>query len=299
MPRPIVLFIAGMGRSGSTLLGDVLDTFQGVTAVGELHHIWGRGAVENWRCGDGPLFRDHPVWQQVVSAVEAADPGVSVAARALRVERLRGDRRKVVRNAGHEISGDALAYRAEFEVIYKTLASVAGTQLIVDTGKVPFHAAIMQGASDIDFRVLHLVRDPCAVAFARSRVKQTIGPSGEAAQMQKFSSVLSGLRWGRRRREVLRLRKTGPFATLSYEAFCQDPAYALRAIRDVLDLPFADGDLDRLASAEFVRQPGLAFSGNPNRLSACQTQIRSDDRWTARMPWYNKALVRALSGASA
>ncbi|MFT5362413.1 MAG: hypothetical protein ACI9VX_000030, partial [Dinoroseobacter sp.] len=68
MPRPIVLFIAGMGRSGSTLLGDVLDTFDGVTAVGELHHIWGRGADENWRCGDGPLFWDHPGWQRVVAA---------------------------------------------------------------------------------------------------------------------------------------------------------------------------------------------------------------------------------------
>ena len=299
MARPIVLFIAGMGRSGSTLLGDVLHTFDGVTAVGELHHIWGRGAVENWRCGDGPLFREHPVWQRVVAAVEASEPGLTLAARAVRVNDLRSNRRKLVRQAPCVIRGAALAYRAEFEVIYQTLADATDAKVIVDTGKVPSHAAIMQSSTGVDFRVLHLVRDPCAVAFARSRTKQTIGPSGQAAQMQKFSALMTALRWMRRQHEVEKLSRGGVFATLSYEAFCQTPAQTLRAVRNALGLPIEDAEIDRLGSAQFARTPGLAFSGNPCRFSTNMTRIASDDRWRGHMPWYNKALVRALSGARA
>jgi hypothetical protein len=297
MPRPIVLFIAGVGRSGSTLLGDVLDTFDGVTAVGELHHIWGRGADENWRCGDGPLFWDHPVWQRVVAAVEASEPGTTLRERATRADNLRKDRRKLVRKAPDGISGAALAYRAEFEVIFQTLADATNAKVIVDTGKVPFHAAMMQPATGIDFRMLHLVRDPCAVAFARSRTKPTIGRSGQVRQMRRFSPLMTALRWARRQHEVQTLSAHGEFATLSYEAFCKSPAHSLRAVRDALDLPIKDTDLDRLMSAQFIRRPGLAFSSNPNRLSASMTRITSDDRWRANMPWYNKALVRAVSGA--
>lgn len=296
MARPIVLFVAGMGRSGSTLLGDVLDTFDGVTAVGELHHIWGRGAVENWRCGDGPLFREHPVWQRVVAAVEASDPGLSVSARAARVQRLRRNRRKLVR---HPDGPSARAYRAEFEVIYKTLAQASGAGVLVDTGKVPFHAAIMQTSRDIDFRVLHLVRDPCAVAFARSRTKPTLGPAGQVAQMQRFSAVITSLRWLRRRQEVASLARGGLFTTLSYEAFCDAPSHAMRTLRDTLSLPFDVADIERLGRGEFTRTPGIAFSGNPNRLASTLTRISTDDRWRAHMPWYNKVLVRAVSGAIA
>ncbi len=294
MGRPIVLFIAGMGRSGSTLLGDVLDTFQGYTAVGELHHIWGRGAVENWRCGDGPLFRDHPIWQSVVAAVEQAEPNVSLVKRAQRLERIRHNRRNILRLGLHAQPSATMAYRAEFEVVYRTLAKISGATVIVDTGKVPFHAAIMQSSPEVDFRVLHLVRDPCAVAFARCRVKDTIGPLGQAAQMQKFSVALTVLRWRRRRREVEQLAQAGRFATLSYEAFCNDPTYALRAVTQALDLPVSEADLDTLSTAQFTRQPGIAFSGNPNRLSVSKTLIKNDDRWCTYMPWYNKALVRLL-----
>ena len=43
-PRPKILFIAGIGRSGSTLLSRMLAQIDGFQAVGELHHLWQTGA---------------------------------------------------------------------------------------------------------------------------------------------------------------------------------------------------------------------------------------------------------------
>ena len=51
-----VLYIAGEGRSGSTILGNILSQIDGFFSVGEMHHIWDRGFIENWRCSCGATF---------------------------------------------------------------------------------------------------------------------------------------------------------------------------------------------------------------------------------------------------
>ena len=55
MTRPDVrvAYIAGAGRSGSTLLAMMLGTLPGWVSVGELRHLWARGVEENQLCGCG------------------------------------------------------------------------------------------------------------------------------------------------------------------------------------------------------------------------------------------------------
>jgi len=48
-----VLFIGGLGRSGSTLLDRMLGRLDDVWSVGELVHLWERGLSQNNRCGCG------------------------------------------------------------------------------------------------------------------------------------------------------------------------------------------------------------------------------------------------------
>ena len=46
-----ILLIVGNGRSGSTILGNVLGSIGGVAHVGELHHIWIRGLATTGYAG--------------------------------------------------------------------------------------------------------------------------------------------------------------------------------------------------------------------------------------------------------
>ena len=62
-----VLYVAGSGRSGSTILGNILGGVEGFFSVGELRLIWERGLIRNWLCGCGVSFRECPVWSEVVS----------------------------------------------------------------------------------------------------------------------------------------------------------------------------------------------------------------------------------------
>ena len=60
-----VLFIAGWGRSGSTLLDRMLGQVPGVFSAGELRDIWERGVREDRLCGCGQPFRECAVWRKV------------------------------------------------------------------------------------------------------------------------------------------------------------------------------------------------------------------------------------------
>jgi len=62
-----VLFIAGEGRSGSTIIGDILGQIEGFFSVGELFYVWDRGLIQNWRCSCGLSFEECPVWSEVIA----------------------------------------------------------------------------------------------------------------------------------------------------------------------------------------------------------------------------------------
>ena len=81
-----VLYIAGWGRSGTTLLDNLLGQIEGFTSTGELHNLWQRGLIDGRDCGCGLRLTDCPFWQEVLTAgfggVERVDPGAAVAAQA-------------------------------------------------------------------------------------------------------------------------------------------------------------------------------------------------------------------------
>ena len=67
MTAPIrLLFVAGAGRSGTTILNTILGQVPGMVAVGEVRYIWERAFGENHRCGCGEPFARCPFWSDVI-----------------------------------------------------------------------------------------------------------------------------------------------------------------------------------------------------------------------------------------
>ena len=60
-----VLFVGGLGRSGSTVLDMLLAQEPGMVPVGEVRHLWERGLRDNDLCGCGAPFHDCPFWRAV------------------------------------------------------------------------------------------------------------------------------------------------------------------------------------------------------------------------------------------
>ena len=84
--QPTVLFIAGLGRSGSTLVDRVLGSLPGVQSLGEVVHLWQRGLVDNETCGCHEPFRSCPFWGKVGQAAYGGWDDFDVA-EAMRLQR--------------------------------------------------------------------------------------------------------------------------------------------------------------------------------------------------------------------
>jgi hypothetical protein len=65
-----VLYLAGSGRSGTTLISHILDQLDGVFAGGELRYVWERGLERDDFCGCGCRFSACPFWSAVVAEVQ-------------------------------------------------------------------------------------------------------------------------------------------------------------------------------------------------------------------------------------
>jgi hypothetical protein len=293
-----VLYIAGSVRSGSTVLDKVLGELDGFFAGGEISYVWERGLVENWLCGCGARFRDCPVWSAVLRSafggIDAVDARRMIALQR-KATRIRYVPRVVLSSRNGGASGADLApLRENLSRLYSAIRSTTGSRVIVDSSKLPGYGYLLDGVPGIDLRVVHLVRDPRAVAYSWMR-KKTQVDRGAEGDMHRSGPFMSSVLWSIWNSTAEALWKPSPerYLLLRYEDFVRDPSAAVRRIQGWLgeeagDLRFLDGHSVRLGVAHTV-------AGNPNRLETGRIQIHPDLEWTSRMALRDRALVTGLT----
>ena len=62
---PVVVYVGGLGRSGSTLLERALARLPGFVGLGEVVYLWERGLLNDETCGCGEPFSDCAFWRAV------------------------------------------------------------------------------------------------------------------------------------------------------------------------------------------------------------------------------------------
>lgn len=294
-----VLYIAGLGRSGSTLLADLLAQAAGVVNVGELRHLWLRGPVEDVLCTCGVPFSACPFWTAV--GERAFGGWDEVDARELlelkdRVDRHRHLHRIVWSRLSGRPSDSIERYTAVLERLYEAIAHVSGCDVIVDPTKDPPHAFLLWRSALIDLRIVHLIRDSRAVAYSWSkRVRRPEVVDGDAF-MDQASAGKIAWKWNDYNLlfEALR-RMRVPSISIRYEAFVGAPAHhAARALSLVADR----GVTGRPAVSQdrvFHRSSGHALSGNPGRFQRGPVEIRRDDAWRRQLPRRQFLAVSAIT----
>ncbi len=73
-----VLYIAGKGRSGSTLLSSLLGQLPGFFNAAAMSKLWVWGLVENYRCGCGLPMQECPTWRAVLTEADALLEGTDI-----------------------------------------------------------------------------------------------------------------------------------------------------------------------------------------------------------------------------
>lgn len=293
-----MLYIAGSGRSGSTILGRILGQVEGFFLVGELRYIWDRGLIENRLCSCGVNFKECPVWGKILSYAFGgsdrvdAEELVRLRDRGLRTRHVmlaptRGTVQAKVAQMGE--------YNGALEKLYRAAQFVSRSRVIVDTSKGPAYAQVLQNIPSIDLYILHLVRDSRAVAYSwEFRKKPKMADWNLNEFMVPHGPVESSLFWLGSNFTIERFWRRNPerYMLLRYEDFVDNPFHSvkniLRFLGEGAKLPFVNSQEVSLAVSH-------TFSGNPDRFQSGTVKIKSDEGWKRKMSGDRQALVTAMT----
>ena len=297
MSRTTVVYLSGFGRSGSTLVERMLGAAPTWVNVGELVDLARSVARTDELCGCGEPFSRCPVWTRVG---ETAFGGwtTDVLDRLARVQRSAARQRHLpgLLAPRRAASGALVELRNAYAAMYRAVAEVTGSTVVVDASKGPALGAALAGAPDVDLRMLNVVRDPRAVAWSwRRHVDRPHATSG-TDEMWRIPVHRSAAQWSALQLEVEAIAYAGrlPVARIRYEDLVSDPVRTLATATATLDVPLGPGDLP-VAGGEVVLQPSHGLSGNPGRFRSGRVPLTRDDRWVTEMPGSSRALVTALT----
>lgn len=291
-----VLYIGGLGRSGTTLLERILGELPGACALGEVVHLWRRGLIADERCACGTSFTQCDFWHAVGDEAFGGWDRLDVP-RVLRlqaaVERTRHIPRLAARRTETPHGRHVTTYAQHYARVYRAAAAVSGAEVVLDSSKHSALAYCLAYAPGLDLRVVHMVRDSRGVAY--SWTKTVARPeTGGAGQMHRYAPGRAALLWNAHNAALGLLRHRGvPVLRLRYEELLTDPVAATRSVAafaglDAGSLDFLDGASVRLGTAHSV-------AGNPMRFATGEIPLRHDDAWRAALPPRQRVLVGALT----
>lgn len=293
-----VLYLAGLGRSGSTLLSRLLGQVEGICAVGEAHHLWRTGApraAEDELCGCGRTYAECGFWPDRLRAVFGGEtPLADMQRLALQVARIR----HIPKLEGHgdEAFERAVSdYAAVWRELYQELAAASGADVILDASKDLGPLFFLSRIEGLEVGLVHLVRDPRGVAYSWSRRKRRPEFVDREVLMNRHGALDVSWRWRYSNRLAERAKTVFPnHLTLRYEDFVEAPRSTLQQVcslvgLEAVDLSFIDGQEAKL------RRSNCTLSGNPMRFDQGGLTIRPDTRWRTDYPPARRALVSLLT----
>ncbi|MGX6602725.1 sulfotransferase [Micromonosporaceae bacterium Da 78-11] len=291
-----VLYLGGLGRSGTTLVERLLGELPGVCALGEVVHLWQRDIRDDERCGCGERFSGCTFWRQVGELAFGGWHRVDVdRVHALRdaVERTRHIPRLASAN---EASDEVREYAGYYSRVYAAAAEVSGSAVVVDSSKHSALAHVLRWADDIDLRVVHVVRDARGVAY--SWTKTVTRPETDGGdEMTRYSPGRSALLWNAHNAAFGLLARRGvAVRRIRYEEFLTDPRAELIRIGEFAGLRLTADDMSFLRPDHADLTVGHSAAGNPMRFTVGRLPLRQDDAWVRALPSAQRRLVGAVCG---
>jgi len=299
-----VLYLGGLGRSGSTLLERSLGQIDGLACIGESVHLWQRGLRDDELCGCGTAFSQCSFWQRVGKSAFGGWDRVD-ADQMMRLK-LSVDRSRHARRLLHAVAHRGAPVRGEFARslrrygelltrLYSAVLEVSGADIVVDASKHASTALVLAATPGIDLKVLHVVRDSPAVAY--SWTKQIARPeAGPGEYMATWTPAQTAVHWTSENALIDRLARRGTATQrVRYEDFTADPRATLADLMAFLGRPDIDDALSFVQGSSIRLDPSHTVAGNPMRFSSGVVDVVADQAWRAAFPQQQRRLVSGLT----
>ncbi|MDZ4767395.1 MAG: hypothetical protein SGI73_22880 [Chloroflexota bacterium] len=289
-----ILFIGGTGRSGSTILGRVLNEAEGCFFVGELDRVWGQ-LVTQRNCVCGKPYSECEVWAPIF---QHAFGGVQedIAIKMMEFQRRLSKEflQMVFRPAQWARQAWVREYIDMTERLYLAVRDVTGCRLLIDSSKGGSYNHFLSRIPSLSVYCLHLMRDPRGVVntyneFWRPRKREgflkVVVPT--LLGWDKAQILMEG--WGRF------LRGSAKYMQMRYEDFVAQPQAHARTIFDFADEPQLAATLpfknERIISLHLAHITG----GNAGSNRVGDIELKLSERYHTRLSRRDKFAAVALT----
>ncbi len=290
-----VLYIAGAGRSGSTLLSNILGQLHGVVSVGELYYLWERGLEDNILCGCGTPVRECEFWGHVLrrtsrtAGIEDIGPVLRAGVASVRTRHLvnmLSERDRQVFLARSQPFLDLLQH------LYAAIRDETGCNYIIDASKLPTYGFLLTTIPTLEVSLIHLIRDSRAVGFSWQRKKYNPDSDALFGRIGPVRSALIWNAWNLGAEMLGRLLPPERQYCLHYETFIQQPDKTLADIIALINLEVRSTGI--VENGRVTMQQAHTIGGNPIRFRRTM-QLRLDTEWQRATPIAQRALTTALT----
>jgi hypothetical protein len=287
-----VIFIAGQGRSGSTVIDSILGTLEGVSSFNEIYRLWEEGFVNNNVCPCGNRFKECEFWTAVVREAFGKKIDIEYVMNLHNnVDHSRHLLKIFTGIHGPEFKNKLNEYKKILKALYFALAKVGGKNIIVDSSKVPSRALILNQIPGIEIHAVHLVRDVHATVYAWKKKKPNPA-TGNA--LPQYSTVRSVFFWQVRNIFAELLAMKMPCKRILYEDFAKHPQETLQSLIDTLK-PTMGKKLKFVDSKSINLGTSHSMGGNPRRFSSGVTRIQLDQEWMLKLDSRTRRIVTMMS----
>lgn len=296
-----VLYVAGTGHSGSTLLSFVLNAHPEILAIGEMHApVFPRDEPNRRACSCGSPMVDCPFFRKL--ARRLPDGGRSFDPASWDLQYRLTDRPLAtrlffgsLRNSTLESLRDGFVgllpvYRSrrarldrETVAFVRAALEAGGKRVFLDATKDPIRIRFLAGLDGVRLKVIHLVRDPRSYAFSRMRDAGMTAAGAADAWLRTNGNV---------ERHLAALPDTDHML-LRYESFCRETGDALERIA-------ALAGVEPIPPPDDIRGSEHHIMGNKMRLPQFATrEIRLDERWRGKLSGVDLDRIERVTGRMA
>lgn len=273
-----VLYIVGLGRSGSTLLDLVLSSSHQVFSVGELYRFH-EMVDEDVPCSCGSSLKSCAFWGDlarqsadytVVNHVTMRDYLSMLAYACNPFQKQVGfkqwsENAPLLRQIWNKLPGHA--------------------RYILDSSKEVGRLVELDRDEQIDLHVIHIIRDGRAVA-------NTFGTYSKKGKKNFYMSLAKWILGNLLTDRYLNKRKLNAY-TLHYEAFCRDPEHYLKDLADEFNITIPEDYVHAVRSMNDYHNVGgnrVALKSNRGQFSG----IVCDEKWKTQRSWLTKTVATVL-----
>ena len=306
MPQKIV-YIVGMFRSGTTVLGDLLALHPGFIHSGELHQLWSGLRLPRARCSCGKKIRECPAWNKILETAFGSMDAIDLES----IENLHRhgtrSRQAMLLNIfpwlGFLYKRRLAQMRSYTDHLVRVNAAIlreTGNDCIVDSSKWPSIAQALASRDDVELSLVHIVRDSRAVTWSwlsgwhSANWKQSGEKKISAGEVFHWL-VINNLTWVLWNFGITSFsRSPGTrYLRVRYEDLTGDPQTGTAEIARFVGISSGANIVDEDNS--FERLPCHSVGGNPNRFKRGRTTLRTDNRWMEQMPAWARWITIVLT----